>query len=253
MQIVTNCLYQRNLGRWSVGIRQSAEDRRKRGPYLVYHLQRNKRPLPLLLFLCDYTHAHLAYTHTTRVYSTSCNKSWSHTPCALSRSLVRLPSRSLVRSLAASGFEISAAVVDVRCPRSDRGPGTRREPRRSRSRSIDRLALAESSSVPHFVDRENPLDEARTTCPHKAAEDGHGFVICLTIDRSNRDPACRRDQTPSIPREGERVRGRVEAGDARTRTWTETRCLVRYRSTESRQVQEMDAAAKDRRPDFVSA
>jgi len=59
---------------------------------------------------------------------------------ALSRSLVRL----LTRSLAASGFKISAAVVDVRCPRSDRGPGTSW----SRLRSIDRSVSAESSKCP---------------------------------------------------------------------------------------------------------
>jgi len=98
---------------------------------LVCHPQRNKiSPLSCQsrVALYAYTFGVHAYdTHVSHIVQSS-NKPCSHTLCALSRSLVRL----LTRSLAASGFEISAAVVDVRCPRSDRGPGTRREPRRDR-------------------------------------------------------------------------------------------------------------------------
>lgn len=113
-----------------------------------------------------------------------------------SLAVARSPARSLARSLAASGFEISAAVVDVRCPRSDRGH--EREPRRSRPRSIDRIASAESLKCPPLRQPGKPPCRGAHTCPHKA-EDGHDFVIRRSIDRSNRDPARRRDQTLSIP------------------------------------------------------
>lgn len=85
----------------------------------------------------------------------------------------------LARSLAASRFEISAAVADARCPRPDRGPGTRgparKTPRRSRSRSIDRAGggVAEVSSTFH-------LDETRARTCQRVAED----ALSLSADRS---------------------------------------------------------------------
>jgi len=123
---------------------------------LVCHPQRNKiSPLSCQsrVALYAYTFGVHAYdTHVSHIVQSS-NKPCSHTLCALSRSLVRL----LTRSLAASGFEISAAVVDVRCPRSDRGPGTRREPRRDRVQDRSIAQHRRNRRSPH-LDRENPLD-----------------------------------------------------------------------------------------------
>lgn len=119
--------------------------------------------------------------------------------------------RSLARSLAASGFEISVAVVDVRCPRSDRGPGTERErePRQSRL-EIDRSpsigGIAEVS--PTSFAGKTPSTR-RAHVPRTKPRTGTRFRY-PPIDQSiaARSSASPRRSSLSIPRE----KGRTSIG-----------------------------------------
>jgi len=140
---------------------------------------------PPLSIARDYTRAYIRryvriYTYTARTHARmQCCIKHARTSCALSRG----------RSLAASRFEISAAVANARCPRSDRGLVTRetpskRPPRWSRSRSVDRIAPAELPKCPPTLSTRK-ISSSRRVYIHKCTykvEDGRDIVIRRSIE-----------------------------------------------------------------------
>ncbi|TGZ49813.1 hypothetical protein DBV15_06213 [Temnothorax longispinosus] len=157
--------------------------------------------------------------------------------------------RSLARSLAASGFEIS--VVDVRCPRLDRGPGARERARVKIALEIDRspsIGGITEVSPTSVGSGKPPSTRCAHTCPHKPVD---GDTVSLSADRSidriaiQRVAAIKPPQHP--PREGEN-KYRTSRRVTETRTWTETRCPVYYRSSERADRFSGDGCSRKRSP-----
>lgn len=144
-----------------------------------------------------------------------------HTPCALSRALAR----SLPYSLAANRFKISAAVADVRCPRSDRGAQREKDPRverrvdRARDRSIG--SSARSPKCPFFSSTGKTSFDGAHTCSYEAKDGRGGYPFIQSIDRSIdlQSSASLRANLWHLPstreREKHRKSGRVRNGNAR--------------------------------------